>query len=211
MPEVSQLVVFLSVTLVILLTPGPAVLYIIAVSVDHGKKAVLLSVVGLGIGNLFHCIGAVLGISALLTTSVAAFNIIKYFGAAYLLYLGIRKIISKDVSEKHTSGIQKTPSELFRQGIVVNILNPKSALFFLSFLPQFVNTSRTSLSFQLMILGLIFVTLGILTDGLYAIASASAGKWFRNNKLFYRVQKYFSGGIFIGLGLFTALSGNRHK
>ncbi|HEX2906551.1 MAG TPA: LysE family translocator [Phototrophicaceae bacterium] len=207
----TQLPMFLTATIILLLTPGPAVLYIIARSVDQGRRAGLVSMLGIEAGNLFHAAGAALGISAILLSSALAFDIVKYLGAAYLIYLGIRtlttpvKAQTTDVIEKKSLG------QIFSQGMVVAILNPKTALFFFAFLPQFVDRSAGSAPLQLLTLGLIFVALAVITDGLYALAAGTAGRWLRGNLRFLQFQRYFAGTVYIGLGLAAAFSGAERK
>jgi threonine/homoserine/homoserine lactone efflux protein len=205
---VSNLAVFILAVLVLILTPGPVVLYIITRSVDQGWKAGFVSVVGLEIGNFCHVIAAAFGLSALLLTSSLAFDLVKYLGAAYLIYLGIRKLRSSDHAAEQT--LQRDSlRRIFLQGIVVAVLNPKTALFFFSFLPQFVDPTRGNVSVQILLLGLIMVTMATITDSLYAVAAGSAGRWLRGNLRYLKFQRYFSGTVYIGLGLTALASGNR--
>ncbi len=209
--ETSTLFVFVAAAVVLLVTPGPAVLYIITRSVDQGRLAGIVSVLGIGVGTLFHVFAAALGISAILVSSALAFDIVKYLGAAYLIYLGVRKLLAKDSAllpdqiQKHSLG------RIFYQGMVVNILNPKLALFFFAFLPQFVDPARGSVPVQMLILGLMLTTLGLLSDGTYAILAGTAGKWLRGSRQFLRIQKYVTGVVYIGLGLTAAFAGNNRS
>ncbi|MEW6737282.1 MAG: LysE family translocator [Acidobacteriota bacterium] len=212
MLESSTLSLFIIACLVLLLTPGPAVLYIVARSIDQGRMAGFVSVLGLAIGTLFHITAAALGVSALLLSSALAFSAIKYLGAAYLIYLGIKKFLVKEELNKKEVTTGQSLGRIFYQAIVVNILNPKTALFFFAFLPQFVNTSKGSVTIQILLLGLIFVFMGVISDGLYAVLSGTIGNWLRGNLRFLRAQRYFAGSVYIGLGITTALSGsNRSK
>jgi len=205
----AQLPVFLLASLILLLTPGPAVLYIVARSVDQGRRAGLASVLGVELGNGVHVLGATLGLSAILLTSALAFSVVKYAGAAYLIYVGIRTLLTPIKHEVAVTGSAKTLRGTFSQGIVVAVLNPKTALFFLAFLPQFVDVNKGYVSLQFFILGAIFVTMGTTTDGVYALLSGTAGQWLKHNIWFARFQRYFAGTVFIGLGLAAALTGNR--
>ncbi len=207
----SNFSLFLTATLILLLTPGPAVLYVIARSIDQGRKAGLVSVLGLAFGTLFHVFAAALGLSALLLSSALAFSIVKYLGAAYLIYLGIRRLISQENVHQVESEIESSLGRAFSQGVVVNVLNPKTGLFFFAFLPQFVDRSQGSVTVQLLLLGTIFVLLAICTDGLYALTAGTLGRWLRGNLQFLRLQRYFAGWVYIGLGLTTALAGNHKK
>jgi threonine/homoserine/homoserine lactone efflux protein len=171
----------------------------------------LASVLGVGVGTLFHVAAAALGVSALLVSSVLAFNIVKYIGAAYLIYLGIRKFLTPDELEQPATFAPKRLSRIFYQGVVVNLLNPKTALFCFAFLPQFVNVAKGGVGLQILFLGAIFVIMGICSDGLYALLAGSMGNWLKGQFGFLRAQRYFAGTIFIALGLTTALSGSSKK
>lgn len=197
---------FLSWSLALLLIPGPAVLYIIARSVDRGRKAGLASVLGIEIGTLFQVIAAALGLSAILWTSEMAFNVVKYAGAAYLIYLGIRKLLTKVETPSDQPVEPQSLRRAFTQGVVVNLLNPKVTLFFIAFLPQFVDPARGSVALQILILGMIFILLATCTDSMYALAAGTAAGWLRGNPAFLRFEKYFAGTMYIGLGLTAALS-----
>ena len=206
MLDFSTLTLFIIAALVLLITPGPAVLYIIARSVDQGRLAGIVSTLGIGVGTLVHVIAAALGVSALLVSSALAFNIVKYLGAAYLIYLGIRKLMERDQPQLPGEIQTQSLGRIFSQGIVVNILNPKTALFFFAFLPQFINVEQGGIAWQIILLGTIFVTLGIFSDGLYALLAGSVGHWLRGNLRFLRGQRYFAGMAFIALGVTAAVS-----
>jgi threonine/homoserine/homoserine lactone efflux protein len=202
----ATLPLFLTTALLLLLTPGPAVLYIVTRSIDQGRKAGLVSVLGIEVANFFHVVAAVLGLSAILLSSALAFNIVKYLGAAYLIYLGLRTLASRDGAQRAQLGERKNLRRIFSQGVVVNLLNPKTALFYFAFLPQFVDASRGSVSLQVLLLGLIFVVMAFTTDSLYAILAGTAGNWLRDNVRFWRFQRYFTGTVYIGLGVTAALA-----
>jgi threonine/homoserine/homoserine lactone efflux protein len=209
-PDAPTLAVFVAAALALLLVPGPAVLYIVARSVDQGRSAGLVSVLGVHLGSLVHVAAAAIGISSLIVSSALAFSVVKYAGAAYLIYLGIRALSSRE--EPGEIEVRASPrGKLLRQGAVVNILNPKTALFFLAFLPQFVDPDAGHVALQLTFFGLVFVALGLVTDSLYALAAGTAGNWLRSSRLFVGARRWVSGTVFIGLGLATALSGSRQK
>jgi threonine/homoserine/homoserine lactone efflux protein len=210
LPPLTQLLLFVPAAILLAITPGPAVTYIIARSIDQGRKAGLVSVSAIASGNIVHAVGASLGLSAILASSALAFDIVKYLGAAYLIYLGIRTLLSQTQVQPAESIEQKTLSKIYRDGVVVGILNPKTALFFLSFLPQFVDSTRV-VSGQILFLGLLFVTFAAITDSLYAVAAGTAGRWLRGNMRFQQVQRYVTGTVYIGLGLTAALSGERRS
>jgi threonine/homoserine/homoserine lactone efflux protein len=206
----TNLSLFMTAALVLLLTPGPVVLYIITRSVEQGRTAGFVSVLGLEIGNFFHVLAAAFGLSAILLSSALAFDIVKYLGAAYLIYLGIRKLRSKDEIAEQVAK-RDTLRRIFLQGIVVAILNPKTALFFFAFLPQFIDPSRNNVALQILFLGIIMGLMATITDSLYALTAAAAGRWLRGNLRYLRFQRYVSGSVYIGLGITTALSGSNRK
>jgi threonine/homoserine/homoserine lactone efflux protein len=193
--------------------PGPAVLYIIARSVDQGRPAGLVSALGVNVGTLFHVAAAALGLSAVLVTSALAFQVVKYLGAAYLIYLGVRKIFFEREQSDDAPAVHEpqTLARIFSQGVVVNVLNPKTALFFFAFLPQFVDPDRGMVALQFLLLGLMFVGIALCSDSLYALLAGTAGGWLKGKPGFLRRQRYFSGGIYIALGVTTALSGGDGK
>jgi threonine/homoserine/homoserine lactone efflux protein len=210
-PEASLLGLFVVAAIVLLLTPGPAVLYIVTRSVAQGRLAGLVSALGVHVGTLVHVAAAALGVSALLVSSALAFDIVKYLGALYLIYLGVRKLAGWDQPARGQAIAPLRLRRLFGQGVVVNVLNPKTALFFLAFLPQFVDVTRGAVGFQILVLGLIFVALGVISDGLYALAAGTAGAWLKRDGRLLRVERYVSGGVFVGLGVTAALAGNGRK
>ncbi|NIR66738.1 MAG: LysE family transporter [Aliifodinibius sp.] len=208
--DISTLAIYMTAVTILLITPGPAVLYVVARSIDQGARAGIISTMGISVGTLVHVAGAALGISAILVTSAVAFNVVKYLGAAYLIYLGIRKFLE---NESFQSNQQQNgnSSQSFYRGIIVSLFNPKSALFFLAFLPQFVDVSNGSPAIQMLVLGAIFVVMGIVNDSLYALLAGKIGGWLKSNLSFIRAQKYFSGSVYIALGIATALSGSEKK
>jgi threonine/homoserine/homoserine lactone efflux protein len=210
-PDLGTIALFAGAALALLVIPGPAVLYIVAQSVGQGRAAGLVSMLGIQAGGLVHVAAAALGLSALLVQSALAFNLVKYAGAAYLVYLGLRKLVGR---ERLQDGAARAPvprSRLFRQGIVVNVLNPKTALFFFAFLPQFVDPDAGAVALQIAFLGVLFIALAVLSDGLYALAAGSAAGWLRGRPAFLRAESWISGSVLLGLGLATAFSGSRAK
>lgn len=207
LPEGSTLAVFALAAIVLLVVPGPAVLYIVSQSISQGRRAGLVSMLGIQTGGLVHVAAATAGLSALLMRSALAFDVVKYAGAAYLILLGIRRLLGRESEDAQGLPGSRSLRRLFTQGIVVNVLNPKTALFFFAFLPQFVDVSRGSVAFQIAFLGLVFILLAVVSDGLYALAAGSAAGWLRGRPGFLRGQRYASGTVFVGLGVATALSG----
>jgi threonine/homoserine/homoserine lactone efflux protein len=190
--------------------PGPNTLYIIARSVQQGRWAGFVSSLGVQVGTMVHMAAAALGLSALLVSSSLAFQVVKYAGAVYLIYLGVKTLLSKETIEKAKVHRSKL-SRVFYQGMVVNVLNPKTALFFFAFLPQFINPARGPVVIQVALLGGILIFLGTVSDSIYALASGSIGNWLRGNLKFIRVQRYFAGSVYIGLGAATAFTGGHKK
>ena len=195
---------------VLVFMPGPNTLYIIARSIQQGRLAGFVSSLGVQVGTMVHIVAASLGLSALLVSSAVAFNVVKYAGAAYLIFLGIKTLLTREKIEP--AKVRKAAlGRVFSQGIVVNLLNPKTALFFFAFLPQFIDVSRGAVVLLVVLLGSILIFLGTLSDSIYALASGSIGNWLRGNLKFLRAQRYFAGSVYIGLGAATALSGAHRK
>lgn len=207
MPDWSNFVLFVIAAFVLLIVPGPAVIYIVARSIDQGRMAGIVSALGVGFGGLFHIAAAALGVSALLLSSALAFNVVKYIGAAYLIYLGIQKFIVKEELNQTEAIRERRLGHIFSQGALVNLLNPKTALFFLAFLPQFINPAKGAAA-QILFLGFTFVVMGILSDGMYALMAGTIGNFLKGNVKFLRAQRYFAGSVYLGLGVATALSGS---
>jgi threonine/homoserine/homoserine lactone efflux protein len=198
-PSIESLIAFGIASLALLVIPGPAVLYIINRSVTDGRNVALAAVAGLEIGNFMHVIAATVGLSAVIAASATAFLIVKWIGAGYLVYIGIRTLVKRPQAVTQASD-QMSRRRAFTQGIVVNTFNPKVALFFLSFLPQFIDANRGSAALQSLILGTTFVVLGSVSDSLFALlASALRGTLLRGKSLPF-VQRYVAGTVFIALG-----------
>ena len=234
MPAAETFGLFAFAAIGVLLIPGPAVTYIVARSVDQGRTVGLVSVAGLGLGTMAHVVAAALGVSAVLASSAAAFSAVKYLGAAYLIAIGIRTLLRRANDEDVPHGAPTGPAagatdgplrreaatgsapaplrsrdlrRAFAHGVVVNVLNPKTALFFLAFLPQFADPGRGPVWAQLLALGSAFVLLGLCTDGAYALVASRLGEWLRTRPSFARRRRYATGGVFVTLGLAAALGG----
>jgi threonine/homoserine/homoserine lactone efflux protein len=208
-PDPTSFGMFVLAALVLLLTPGPAVLYIVARSIDQGRRAGLVSMLGVHAGTLVHVASAAAGLSALLAASATAFSTVKYLGAAYLVYLGIRTLLDRAPGPGGDHAAARRLRRAFLDGVIVNVLNPKTAVFFLAFLPQFVDVSRGHVGAQILVLGAIFVVLGFVTDGTYALTAGAASQWLRRHRGFVASERWMSGGIYIGLGLAATLAGQR--
>ena len=207
MPDPASLAVFVLAALALLLVPGPAVLYIVARSIHQGRRAGLASVLGIHVGTLVHIAAATVGLSALVVSSAVAFTAVKVAGAVYLVALGLWTLFSGGAETEIALGGERRLRRVFAQGIVVNVLNPKTALFFLAFLPQFVDADAAHPALQIAFLGLLFVALGLVTDSLWALAAGTAGGVLRRSRRFTTAQRYVTGSVYVGLGVATALAG----
>jgi threonine/homoserine/homoserine lactone efflux protein len=211
LPEWSSLGLFAVAALVLLLTPGPEVLYIVTRSIDQGWRAGLVSVLGVHVGTLAHIFAAAAGLSALLAASATAFGVVKYLGAVYLIYIGVRRLRDRESRMIREGGAPTRLRRAFVDGVVVNVLNPKTGLFFLAFLPQFVTEARGHVGEQIVALGVVFVLLGAVTDSLYALTAGSAARWLRGQPRFLAGERWVTGGLYISLGLAAALSSTHRK
>jgi threonine/homoserine/homoserine lactone efflux protein len=207
LPEWSSLGLFAIAALVLLLTPGPAVLYIVTRSIDQGKRAGLVSVLGVHVGTLAHIFAAAAGLSALLAASATAFGAVKYLGAAYLIYIGVRRLRDRSSIVAPTAGKPRELRRAFLDGVIVNVLNPKTGLFFL----QFVTEARGHVGQQVIVLGMVFVLLGAVTDSLYALTAGSAARWLRGQPRFLTGERWITGGLYISLGVVAAMSSSHRK
>jgi len=207
-PDVSRLGLFVAAAIALLLTPGPAIMYIVTRSVEQGRVAGLVSVLGICTGTLIHVIGATFGLSALLVSSAVAFSIVRYTGAAYLILLGIQTLVRHDPPLADIAVVRADLRRVFTQGVIVNVLNPHTAVFFFAFLPQFVNPSSGHIPLQMLSLGLLFVGLSATTDSGWAIAAGTAGEWIKRHPRFRGGQRYVTGSVLLGLGAATAFAWN---
>ena len=203
--------VFLIAALVLLLTPGPAVLYIVARSIEQGSRAGLVSSLGMFLGGVVHVAAAALGVSAILLSSALAFAAIKYIGAVYLIYLGVRTLLSAGSVTELALPTHQPPAAILRQAVVVQLLNPKAALFFFAFLPQFIAPSKGEPLGQILFLGSVFLMLALTTDCAYALVAGRLSGWVRRSARVLRLQRRLAGATYIGLGLLTAASGTGNK
>jgi threonine/homoserine/homoserine lactone efflux protein len=208
MPDGSTLLLFVGASLALLAIPGPAVIYLVTRSLDQGRPAGIVSMLGVETGTFAYALAAAGGLTGLIAASETGFTIVKYAGSAYLIYLGARKLLEREQAKNSDSGAQ---SGLFLRGLFVQLLNPKIAIFFLAFLPQFVNASRGQVAVQTLILGTIFALLAVLSDGAYVLLAGAVGGWLRTGQRARRSLERLSGGVYIGLGVAAALSGTAHS
>jgi len=208
LPPLHLLTAFLAASLVLAVTPGPGVFYVVTRSLLEGRRAGLASVAGVALGNLGNALGASLGLAALFAVSSAAFLAVKYAGALYLVYLGV-KVLRAPVADATPVPARTRGARVFRDGFVVALLNPKTAIFFAAFLPQFMGGGAPP-ALQGPLLGMIFVLIAASTDTLYALAADALAPMLRRARAAQPLGRLLTGGAFIGLGLFTAFSGARH-
>lgn len=202
MPTLATLLLVATAGLLLAIVPGPAVLYIAARSVHQGRVAGLVSVAGIAAGTIVHIVAAAFGLSAILMRSATAFEVIRYAGAAYLIWMGIKALRSKD--DVATNGITPEPlGRIFRNGAMVNLLNPKTALFFFAFLPQFVDPARGAAWSQILILGVVFMCIASASDAMYALLAGTAGAWLRSRM---KLTRWVSGTVYLALGITAALA-----
>ena len=207
----SSLLLFVTGAAILLVIPGPAVTYIVSRSIAHGRAAGLVSALGIVVGTLCHVVAAALGISAVLASSALAFRFVRYLGAGYLIYLGMKTLRTRDEQLLAAAEGETRLARIFGQGFLVNLLNPKTALFFLAFLPQFVDPARGHVSVQILELGVLFALMGWCSDSLYALIAGTVAEHIRGSVRLRRAQRNVSGGALIALGLASAFSGSRSK
>ena len=202
MPQLTDLWIFTLASLFLLIIPGPAVFYIVGRTLDEGRRAGIISILGISTGTLVHIGAAAAGVSVVLATSQLAFNLLKIAGALYLVYLGLRSWFSTTTADaEKTDG--KSQRSIFYEGIIVNLLNPKAALFFLAFLPQFVQPERGTVFWQIVFLGFFFLFLAILSDMVYVFLAGAVRRRLQQTQGYLHFQKQFSGIIYLTLGVLT--------
>jgi len=211
MIESGDLALFALASLLLTVTPGPAVLYIVARSVSQGRAAGVVSCLGIAAGGLVHVVAAAAGLSALLAASALAFGLVKYAGAAYLVWLGVRRLARPSEAGGARPLADQPLAVVFSQGLLVNVLNPKTALFFLAFLPQFVDPSRGHVAAQVALLGSVFLLIAWCTDATWALMASRAGGWLKGHPWYLASERYVVGSVYIGLGLATALAGHGRR
>jgi threonine/homoserine/homoserine lactone efflux protein len=197
----STLAVFAAAALALAVVPGPAVLYIVARSVDQGRFAGLVSALGIGVGSLVHVTAATIGLSSLLASSAMTFTVVKYAGAAYLILLGIHRLLTREEVAEVAATPPRALRKIFRDGVIVNVLNPKTALFFLAFLPQFVDPAHGAATLQILVLGLTFTVIALSSDSLWALAAGTLGGWLRRSRWYLGVKRWVTGMVFVVLGV----------
>jgi threonine/homoserine/homoserine lactone efflux protein len=211
MPSLSTYALFIATALALLAIPGPAVLYVVGRSIDQGRTAGLASVLGITTGTIVHITAATVGLSSLILASKVAFDAVRYVGAAYLILLGVRRLLTRGQEEAVGARPPRTLRRLYTQGIVVNLLNPKAIVFIFAFIPQFVDVGAGHAWLQILLLGLTFAGLGLVSDSLYAIVAGTVADRLRGTPLVARVERWFGGTVLIGLGVASALVAPNRK
>jgi len=200
---------FVSACIALALVPGPDMAYMLARCIAQGRRAGVLAALGFNLGGLVHATAAALGLSAVLASSSTAFTAVKWLGAAYLIYLGIRKLLIREEEIENGDVKPESLSRIYWQGFMINLLNPKTALFYFAFLPQFVDPAKGNVTVQTLFLGAIFVGMAFITDSLYALLASSLAERLRGNRHYQKGQRYFAGLVYVGLGITTALTGSK--
>ncbi len=204
--DTTTLIAYLAASIAIILAPGPAQALVLARSITHGKKSGIMTGVGLNVGTIVHAIAAALGLSAILATSAVAFATVKYLGAAYLVYLGVKALLTKEHQTTLTNASRDNSRQAFTKAVITGILNPKVALFFLAFLPQFVDPQRGSVFLQFFILGVILAVLDILYESVLALVAGTFSGWFTHSPRFAVWRQRITGAVLVGLGVRLALT-----
>jgi len=210
-PSLSTYALFIATALALLAIPGPAVLYVVGRSIDQGRTAGLASVLGITTGTIVHITAATVGLSSLILASKVAFDAVRYVGAAYLILLGVRRLLTRGQEEAVGARPPRTLRRLYSQGLVVNLLNPKTIVFIFAFIPQFVDVGAGHVWLQILLLGLTFAGLGLMSDSLYAIVAGTVADRLRGTPLVARVERWFGGTVLIGLGVASALVAPNRK
>jgi threonine/homoserine/homoserine lactone efflux protein len=206
MPTGSTIALFLLAATALAVVPGPAVAYIVTQSIDQGRRAGLVSALGVASGGLVHVAAATVGLSALIASSATAFTVVKLVGAAYLIVVGVRRILSGDTEQTERRVLRAPLRRIYRQGVIVNVLNPKTALFFLAFLPQFVDPDRGAIWPQVAVLGILFAAVAMLSDMTYALVSDAIAGRIRRTGTGAKVRRWLTGGVFVALGITAAVA-----
>jgi threonine/homoserine/homoserine lactone efflux protein len=204
-PSLSTYAVFLATGTAILLVPGPAVLYVVTRSIEMGRGGGLASVAGITTGTIAYVALAAAGLSSLLLASTAAFDAVRYAGAAYLFLLGLRRLLGRGPDDLESETAPRTRRRAYAQGVVVNLTNPKTIVFVFAFLPQFVDPGARHAWLQVLVLGLSFTVLGFLSDSAYALAAGTVADRLRGSKRLASVQRWVGGGVLVGLGVLAAV------
>jgi threonine/homoserine/homoserine lactone efflux protein len=204
MPSLSTYAVFLATAMALLIVPGPAVLYVVTRSVEMGRAGGIASVAGITTGTIVHISLATAGLSSLILASTVAFDAVRYVGAAYLAFLGLRRLLTRGAEQAEHEPAPRTRRRAYTQGIVVNLTNPKTIVFIFAFIPQFVDPHAHHVWLQVLVLGLSFACLGFLSDSVYALAAVTVADRVRGSGI-GRFERWFGGSVLVGLGIVAAV------
>jgi threonine/homoserine/homoserine lactone efflux protein len=204
-PSSSTYALFLATAIVLLLVPGPAVLYVVTRSIEMGRSGGIASVAGITTGTIAYVVLATVGLSSLILASSVAFDAVKYVGAAYLFVLGARRLLGRGLEEPDAEMAPRTRRRAYAQGVFVNLTNPKTIVFIFAFLPQFVDPHAQRAWLQVLALGLSFALLGFLSDSMWAFAAGTVADRLRGSLAMARVQRWLGGGVLVGLGILAAV------
>lgn len=205
MPSLGTYAVFLATAMALLAIPGPAVLYVVTRSIEMGRAGGVASVAGITTGTVVHVGLATAGLSSLILASTIAFDAVKYAGAAYLLFLGVRRLLTRQEEEVEQERVPRTRRRAYTQGVVVNLTNPKTIVFIFAFVPQFVDVHAGHVWLQVLVLGLTFAGLGFLSDNAYALAAGTVADRLRDTRRVARFERWFGGSVLVGLGVAAAV------
>jgi threonine/homoserine/homoserine lactone efflux protein len=209
MPDTDTLIIVAIASTALVVVPGPAVIYILTRGISLGRAAGLASAVGVNLGSAIHVMLAVAGISFILASSATLFAIVKWAGIAYLVWIGYRTITADDLEFAETTTERTDLRRIFGQGVIINLLNPKVAMFFLAFLPQFIDTAAPNAAFQSLVLGMTLVTIGLISDSVYALIGGSIGRLFRRRPGAAATTRRAAGMTYFALAGFAAFTGTR--
>lgn len=201
----AQFATFLFASLILAITPGPGVIYVVTQTLSQGRATGLASVCGIALGNLANAAVAALGLAVVIAASAAAFTVVKFAGAAYLVFLGVQALRARPRSEERAVSGRMSPMRLFRAAFFVAVLNPKTALFFAALLPQFIQPRAAPLA-QTLFLGSVFVVLALITDSVYVFAAAALSSCMRRHSRWHPYGRYLSAASFMGLGVYAAFA-----
>ena len=209
MPSIETFAVVALAALVLVVVPGPAVIYILTRSVSQGRAAGVASAIGVNVGSAIHVVFAVAGLSFILASSALLFSVVKWAGVAYLAWLGYKTLTADNIT--FTEGVTEPADRrrIFGQGVVVNLLNPKVAMFFLAFLPQFIDPNTSNAALQSFALGMTLVTVGLISDSVYALVGDSIGRLFSRRHGAARTTRRVAGATYFALAGFAAFTGTR--
>jgi threonine/homoserine/homoserine lactone efflux protein len=211
MPRAETLLLFAVAAAVLIAIPGPSAIYVVTRALSEGRRSGVASALGVETGDAIHVAAAAVGLSALVASSAHALSIVKYVGAAYLVYLGIRTLRSRVDVDPNTSGESGSVGRIYAQGLLIHVLNPKVLIFFLAVVPQFIDKDRGPVASQVLVLGGVFVMVGLVFDLVYVLGASAIRSWLIARPLVLRRQRHVAGLVYIALGAVAAFSGANRR